>query len=1057
VVTVLFCDLVGFTSRAEQMDPEDVRALLAPYHEHVRGELERYGGTVEKFIGDAVMAVFGAPVAHEDDPERAVRAGLAIRDWAQEEGIELRIGVNSGEALVTIGGEPLATGDVVNTAARLQTAAPTGGILIGETTYRATRDRITYDEHPAVQAKGKTDPVPVWVALQSTARVTVEREARAPLVGRKREVRVLADALERARAEKTPQLVTLVGAPGIGKSRLVYELFKALERGSEFVYWRRGRSLPYGEGVAFWALSEIVKAQAGILETDAPEQAEAKLRDTVRAAAGEEDPAWLERHLAPLVGLEGEGEGDSRIEAFAAWRAFFEALAEQRPLVLVFEDLHWADDALLDFIDHLVDWSTGVALLVVATARPELLERRVGWGGGKPNSVILSLPPLSETETARLVHSLLESPVLPADTQAALLARAGGNPLYAEEFARLVAEGRAPDELPATIQGLIAARIDLLPAEEKALLQAASVVGRTFWLGAVAAISNAPRWTVQAQLHALERKEFMRRERRSAVAGETEYAFGHVLIRDTAYGQIPRGDRADRHRRAAEWIESLGRPDDHAELLAYHYLSALELDRAAGRAAPAAVERARAATRAAGDRALSLNAFRAAASFFDQTRVLTAADDASRPELLLRLGSAFHRVNDRRAEQTLEEAAQALVATGERDLAAEAHTVLSELWWDRGQRDRSSEHVERAVDLVSTGPTEARARVLARRARAAMLAGRDDEALASAREGLAIAEALGLDETSIHLLNTSGTARFQLGDPEGIKDLERSVELALARGSHLVGNNYNNLAVVHHELGDIRRDRELRDQALPLAERFGDERMLRFIRLCIPLLDFYAGNWECARAGVEAAVAEFEAGFAHYLEPNVRATQALLRLAEGEPEAALESARRAEELAREAKDPQMVNLALSARLHVLSQLGEVDAGAKLSAELLARHPGHHTCPPAISLAWAAERLGNHQAVRDWVERIPYPSLWTEAALNILDGALDRAADLFVRIGSLPDEAYARLCAGDPKSLERALAFYRAVGATSYVREAEEALATGSRAAPARARSTRRAP
>src|SRR5215218_1612895 len=248
VVTVLFCDLVGFTSRAEAMDPEDVRALLAPYHEHVRGELERFGGTVEKFIGDAVMAVFGAPIAHEDDPERAVRAALAIRDWAGEQGIELRIGVNSGEALVTVGGEPLAIGDVVNTAARLQSAAPTGGVLAGETTYRATRDRIDYAEHPPIHAKGKAEPVPTWVASQATARVTVEREARAPLVGRERELRVLADALERARAEQTPQLVTLVGAPGIGKSRLVYELFKRIEQGPELVYWRRGRSLPYGEG-----------------------------------------------------------------------------------------------------------------------------------------------------------------------------------------------------------------------------------------------------------------------------------------------------------------------------------------------------------------------------------------------------------------------------------------------------------------------------------------------------------------------------------------------------------------------------------------------------------------------------------------------------------------------------------------------------------------------------------------------------------------------------------------------------------------------------------------
>jgi class 3 adenylate cyclase len=429
VVTVLFADLVGFTSRAEQLDPEDVRAVLSPYHASLLAELERFGGTVEKFIGDAMMAVFGAPVAHEDDPERAVRSALAIRDWADEEGIELRIGVNTGEALVTIGAEPLAAGDVVNTAARLQAAAPTGGILVGEQTYRATRDAIEYDDHAPVVAKGKAEPVAVWEVVQATARVKVEREARAALVGRRRELSLLTETLERARGGRERQLVTLVGVPGIGKSRLVYELFKTIEQGSELTYWRHGHSLPYGEGVTFWALAEMVKAQAGILETDGVEQVEAKLRTAVDAVAGEEDPRWLERHLRPLVGLEAETDsGDARIETFAAWRRFLEALAEQHPLVLVFEDLHWADDALLDFVDHLVDWASGVSLLVLATARPELLERRPGWGGGKPNATTLSLAPLSDEETAELVHALLESPVLPAATQTELLERAGRQP-----------------------------------------------------------------------------------------------------------------------------------------------------------------------------------------------------------------------------------------------------------------------------------------------------------------------------------------------------------------------------------------------------------------------------------------------------------------------------------------------------------------------------------------------------------------------------------------------------------------------------------------------------
>jgi class 3 adenylate cyclase len=469
VVTVLFCDLVGSTARAEGADPEDVRALLSAYHERARHELERFGGTVEKFIGDAVMALFGAPTAHEDDPERAVRAALAIRDWAADEGdLQVRIGITTGEALVALGarpseGEGMASGDVVNTAARLQSAAPVNGIVVDEMTHRATDRLIDYKDREEVEATGKTAPVAVWEVLQARARVQVERVERAPLVGRKKELDVLLAALKRMRDDREPQLVTLVGVPGIGKSRLVYELFKAVETGGELTFWRQGRSLPYGEGVSFWALGEIVKAQAGVLETDDAEAADSKLRETVGSFVSDAaDASWIERHLRPLLGLEAASElsPDRRGEAFAAWRRFLEALAAHRPLVVVFEDLHFADDGLLDFVDYLVDWASGVPLLVVGTARPELLSRRPGWGGGKANVVTLSLPALSDDDTARLVHALLERPVLDAELQELLIARAGGNPLYAEEFARMLEERGQAEDLPETVQGLVAARGD---------------------------------------------------------------------------------------------------------------------------------------------------------------------------------------------------------------------------------------------------------------------------------------------------------------------------------------------------------------------------------------------------------------------------------------------------------------------------------------------------------------------------------------------------------------------------------------------------------------------
>src|SRR5512134_605059 len=485
VVSVLFADLVGFTGRAEKLDPEDVRRMLSPYHARVKAELESYGGTVEKFIGDAVVGLFGAPLAHEDDPERAVRAALAARDALGELnaadptlGLHVRIGVTTGEAMIALSarpneGEGMATGDVVNTCSRLQSAAPVDGILVDEPTYRATSTVIEYRDAEPVQAKGKAEPVPVWevVAPRTRLGVDIAFKGGAELVGRVEELRLLRDAVARSERERSPQLVTLVGPPGIGKSRLLFELWSALASDpAAFVYWRQGRSLPYGEGVSFWALGEMVKAQAGILESDASEAAAEKLRAAVATVVADEVEArWVLEQLRPLVGLGGppQDAADRRREAFGAWRRFFEALAEQRPLVLVFEDLHWADDGLLDFVDHLVDWSSGVPILVVCTARPELLERRPGWGGGKRSAATVSLSPLSDEETEQLLGALLAGKTVQNGRAATLLAHAGGNPLYAEEYVRMLAQpgGGGDLPLPETVQGIIAARLDTLAPE----------------------------------------------------------------------------------------------------------------------------------------------------------------------------------------------------------------------------------------------------------------------------------------------------------------------------------------------------------------------------------------------------------------------------------------------------------------------------------------------------------------------------------------------------------------------------------------------------------------
>ena len=693
-MTVLFADLVGFTSRAEQMDPEDVRALLSPYYARLRLELERFGGTVEKFIGDAVMALFGAPAAHEDDPERAVRAALAIRDWArEEERIQVRVAVNTGEALVTLGarpveGEGMAAGDVVNTAARLQAAAPVNGVLVGERTFLQTRVVIEYRPVPPVAARGKRDPAPAWEAVQARARlgVDVPHEARAALAGRDRELSVLRETLGRVLSERSPQLVTLVGVPGIGKSRLVYELWQIADADAVLISWRQGRSLPYGEGVSFWALAEMVKAQAGILEDDTSGAAGGKLAAMAADVMGGMPEAdWVTRHLGALIGLGGDGvsAGGDRGEAFSAWRQFFEALAERRPLVLVFEDLHWADDGMLDFVDYLAEWAGAVPLLVVGTARPELLARRPGWGGGKPNAITLSLAGLSDHDTARLIGSLLGRPVLEAGQQAVLLAQAGGNPLYAEQYVQMLAEQGVGRQLPLpeSIQGIIAARLDLLAPADKRLLQDAAVIGKVFWPAAVAALGGgADRGELEEYLHGLERRQFIRRERRSSVAGETQYAFVHVLVRDVVYGQIPRAARTDQHAAAAGWIESLGRAEDHAEMLAHHYLSALDLARAANRDTAGLAPRARTSLQAAGDRALALNAFAAAAGFYRAALALWPRDAyRQRAGLALVLGTAVYEAGDlQQAEAALVEGLEAAAAAGLPAVQARIRVQLAE-------------------------------------------------------------------------------------------------------------------------------------------------------------------------------------------------------------------------------------------------------------------------------------------------------------------------------------------------------------------------------------------
>jgi class 3 adenylate cyclase/tetratricopeptide (TPR) repeat protein len=1068
VVTVLFADLVGFTSRSEQLDPEDVRATLTPYFARLREELERRGGTVEKFIGDAVMAVFGAPTAREDDPERAVRAALAIREAMAEMNeqdpefdLHVRVGVNTGEALISLGirplqGEGMAAGDVVNTAARLQTSAPVDGILVGETTYRATERAIEYRVGEHVDAKGKSVPVPAWEAVEARSRYGVDltRRVDTSLVGRERELTLLRDALDRARHQDEPQLVTLVGEPGIGKSRLVHELFVHIEGMPELITWRQGRCLPYGDGVSYWALGEMVKAQAGILETDPDEEAATKLDRMVAELIPDGDErGWVARHLRPLIGLaQDRGSGqESSDEAPAAWRRLLESFAERRPTVLIFEDLHWADDGLLDFLDYLIDWTRDVPLLVLCTARPELLSRRPDWGGGKLNAATISLAPLSDEETARLLADLLDRTVLPAAFQAELLARAGGNPLYAEEFARMAGTRSIADlatvELPGSVQGIIAARLDGLDPGDKSLLQDASVVGKTFWLGAVAAIGGRDPSDLDRRLHELERGRFVRRARRSSVGAETEYGFLHLLVRDVAYGQIPRGARADKHRAAADWIGSLGgeRLEDRAELLAHHYLSALELARAAGQETADLEPPARLALRGAGDR--GRRAYEAAVDLWPE-------DDPELAMLLYQYGRALYLHRDV-GDDVLGRARDLLLEEGDVETAAVAELYIGDMVWRRGEGKRAQSHFDRAESLIEGRPASTEvARAKAHLSRYLMVTSRVEDSIRVGREALATAETLGADEIRAMTLNTVGTARTSMGDLGGFEDIEKSIEVAeTANLPWHVGRGHINMGVALVNAGHLIRALEEHQFNLEYAQRYGMEGGIIWTKAEVAFDLCLVGRWDEALGIADAEIARMEAGAPHYVEVQHRQTRSRIRQGRGDVDGAIADAERAVEVGRAAGDPQALLPALAEHARVLFLADRANEAEASIDEILA------TVDPQPSLDWAwwfvaaATVLTDRGRAQDLLDLggEALPTGWVQAGRLWATGDLAGAADRLQEMGCAPDEAYARfkeaerLVAAGRRAeaepfLSRALELYREMGATAFIREAEQLLA-----------------
>ncbi|MDX6422983.1 MAG: hypothetical protein QOI67_454, partial [Gaiellaceae bacterium] len=613
LVSVIFVDLVGFTSRSERLDPEDVQALLRPYHDAVRGEIESFGGVVEKFIGDAIMGLFGAPTAFGDDAERAVRAALAVRERVRaideadpKLDLKIRVAVNTGEALVVMNaraalGEAMVTGDVVNTAARLQTAAPIGGILVGEETYRATRAAIVYMPAPAIHAKGKELPVAAWIAM-SEAHVPGDRALAGALVGRARELELLSGTWDRVSTERTPQLVTVIGPAGVGKTRLGVEFANLVEsRGGRIV---RGRSLPYRESTAYAALGFQLKQLCGIFETDSVESALQKLEAAVSTLLPPAESRSVTEHLAVLLGLDPSGTIADRESLFFSIRTFIEAVATDTPTMLVFEDLHWGDESLLDLVELLAARLRDLPILVVVLARPELLDARPTWGGGLLAHSALQLRPLDVRDASELAaHRLTELGFGERAGEAGEVAQlADGNPLFIEQLVAALAEtGETEAALPTTIRELIAARLDALPPSERSVLLDAAVAGKVFWRGALERMTTDTT-ALGTALAELERRDLVGRDTVSAFEGDQQYAFNHVLVRDVAYELLPRARRQERHREVALFLEhASGEFGEIGAALARHWRDAGDQARAVDyfAEAAAAAERGWAKQRAA--------------------------------------------------------------------------------------------------------------------------------------------------------------------------------------------------------------------------------------------------------------------------------------------------------------------------------------------------------------------------------------------------------------------------------------------------------------------------
>ena len=1053
--TVLFADLSGYTAAAERMDPEAVTALVDRTLRRLGEEIERFGGTIDKFIGDNVMGVFGAPVSHEDDPERAVRAGLAMQEAMAEANREseatqgvsfsLRVGINSGEVMAgAVGDRYTVMGDAVNVAARLQAAGRPNAVTVGETTYRTSREAIAYERLEPLQLKGKEEAVPAW---EATATLADPRHGAAraaiPLIGREEEAGLLVSLVERVEREERPHLVTVIGQAGVGKSRLLRELISTLEAGGGPPIIRRGQCPPYGAGIAYWALAEVLREEFELLDTDTPATAWEKLRSGVQALMDEVgEPDAGERNAALLavpLGMETPEEAQPadaddpqrmREALFSAARGVMEGIAMRRPLVLAIDDIHWADEGMLDLLDHLARWVRG-PLLLVCLARDELLERRPSWGGGRRNATSIALEPLTTDETRELVAALMpgsdngDGEVVPQVAD-----RSGGNPLFAEEMVnRLIEEDTVEAEaLPSTVQSLLAARLDSLERLERRLLLHAAVVGQTFWEGSLVGAAKEEGLDLQRTLATLQEKDLLAPSPGSRLAGEREYAFKHVLIRDVAYSMLPKSVRCRKHVEVGEFIrERTGeRSEAFIGLIAEHYARAAALGSDAGLDADALAElqaQALESLEAAGDAAAVLYSN---AEAFERYTAALELSDALPPEDLARIG-------EKQGDIALSMGrVDAAVAVWERCLeyhrsqedlerVADLHRKIGAALWHKGERRASIDNYQRGIDLLKDGPPCIElVRLYEEAASLYMHTGDNMLAIYASEKALRLAERLGEARAASRAHGIFGRVFGRIGDSEKAREnLERSV--ALARESDRAEAVRALLTLGYHlevSEADYEGAAKAYREALEIAQEVGDLPSQVELHASLGQLAVENADWEEVERATEASesLAEREGLAGKLCFPYIM--RGVLSWRRGEWEEATKSFRRAHELGEQVGRSEVAFNALHWLALTLRESGDLAAAETELARAL------DICERAGLIAQSVEAISARAVVLALQGR-------TDQARAAAEEADRLAGRLHYPVGDAAKAEAAGACAEDPaaaaEQMEEARRRWRELG------------------------------